>query len=92
MMKDLGLSGGKLNVNASRRGSRMRCLKMQTVGVPGWLSQLNARLLISAQVVISWLVRSRPTLGTMLTAWSLLVTLLLSAPPLLTLTLKINKH
>ena len=68
--------------------------------VPGWLSLLSLRLLISAQVMISWLVGSSPTSGSVLTAWSLLgISLSPSLPlPLLflslcpSLSLKINKH
>ena len=41
-------------------------------GAPGWLSQLTSRLLISAQVMISWLVGSSPELGPALTSQSLL--------------------
>ena len=40
--------------------------------VPGWLSRLSIRLLISAQVMISRFLRSSPVLGSVLTAWSLL--------------------
>ena len=48
------------------------------LGVPGWLSQLSIRLLISAQVMISRFVGSSPTLGSALTVWSPLGTLSLS--------------
>ena len=51
-------------------------------GAPGWLSGLSIRLLISAQVGISWFVSSSPTLGSVLTVGSLLgiPSLLLSMP------------
>ena len=39
--------------------------------VPGWLSQLSIRLLISAQVMISLFVGSSPTSGSVLTVQSL---------------------
>ena len=62
-------------------------------GAPGWLSQLSTQLfLISAQVMISWFVGSRPTWVSVLTVWSLLGILSpLSAPPLLTLFFPQNK-
>ena len=48
-------------------------------GVPGWLSRLSVRLLVSAQVVISWFVSSNPTSGSLLSAQSPLQIL---CPPL----------
>ena len=42
------------------------------LGTPGWLSWLSIRLLISAQVMISWLLRSSPVWGSALTLQSLL--------------------
>ena len=39
--------------------------------MPGWLSWLSTRLLISAEVIISRFVRSSPERGSVLTAWSL---------------------
>ena len=49
-----------------------KTLKRINVRAPGWLSRLSNRILISAQVMISWFVGSRPTLGSALTAQSLL--------------------
>ena len=40
-------------------------------GVPGWLSWLSVRLLISAQVVTSRFGSSTPASGSVLAAWSL---------------------
>ena len=59
----------------------------QATGEAGWLSRLSLRLLTSAQVLISLLVGSSPTLRSMLIVGSLLGILSpsLSAPPLLTL-------
>ena len=63
-------------------------------GAPGWLSWLSIRLLVSAQVMISWFMRSSPTSGSALTAWNLPG--ILSLPHFLTplhalsLSLKIN--
>ena len=34
-----------------------------SLGAPGWLSQLSARLLVLAQVMISWVTGSSPALG-----------------------------
>ena len=45
---------------------------------PGWLSMLSTQLLISAQVMISRLLGSNPTSGSVLTAQSLLGILFLS--------------
>ena len=42
------------------------------IGEPGWLSWLSIQLLTSAWVMISRFVRSSPTSGSVLTAWSLL--------------------
>ena len=70
--------------------------KLNHFGAPGWLSRLSARLLISAQVMIPWswdqapprALRRQPEacLG-----FSLSLSLPLSAPPLLTLFLKVDK-
>ena len=59
------------------------------MGVPGWLCRLSTRLLIWAQVMISELVGSSPTSGSVLTAQRLLGILspFLSDPPLLVLSL-----
>ena len=70
--------------------------KRQMLGASGWLSRLSIRLLMSAQVMISWFVGSSPAWGTALTAWSLLgilslpLSLSLSAPPLLKLSLSFS--
>ena len=52
-----------------------------TLRVPGRLSRLSVRLLISAQVSISQFVGSSPASGSALTVWSLLGILSLSLPP-----------
>ena len=54
-----------------------------------WVAQLSARLLISAQVMISWFVSLNPVLGPALTVWHLLG--VLSLPISLPFPLKINK-
>ena len=46
--------------------------------MPGWLSWLDIRLLISAQVMISQFLGLSPTLGSALAVWSLLGILPLS--------------
>ena len=43
-----------------------------TSGAPGWLSGLSSRLLVSAQVMISWFVSLSPALGSARIAPSLL--------------------
>ena len=60
----------------------------------GWLTLLSIRLLISAQVMILRFMGLSPASGSVLTVWSLLGILSppLSAPPLLVLSLKINKN
>ena len=65
------------------------------VGAPGGLSGLNVRLLVSAQVTISWFMSSSPHVG--LRADSAEPAgdshaPSLSAPPLLSLSLSQNKH
>ena len=54
-------------------------------GVPGWLSPLSVRLLVSAQVMISWLVGSSPTSGSVLAEKGLFGILSLCPPPTHTL-------
>ena len=55
------------------------CLKISLVqGLPGWLSWLSVRPLVSAQVMISQFMSSSPVLGSALTARSLLGILSLS--------------
>ena len=67
------------------------------IGAPGWLSQLNVQLFISAQVVISQFMSSSPASGFTLKVQGLLGILsppLTVPPPLmlsLILSLKINK-
>ena len=60
--------------------------KWQAFGMPGWVSRLSHRLLISAQVMISECVGLSPTSGSALIARNLLGILclypFLSAPPL----------
>ena len=67
----------------------MASLKKE-VGMPGWL----IGLLISAQVMISWFVRSSLASGSASTTWTLLGILSLppslSAPPLLLLSLSLS--
>ena len=65
--------------------------KRLTVGAPGWLSRLGVRLLVSAQVTISWFVGSSPASGSSLTVRSLLGTLSLSLPLPCSLALSENK-
>ena len=71
----------------------MSRIRNEKTGAPGWVCQLSVRLLVSAQVVISWFVSSSPSLGSALIGWSLLGTLSPSAPcvGLLSLSLKMNK-
>ena len=40
--------------------------KCDSIGAPGWPRQLSIRLLILAQVMMSWVVRSSPVLGSTL--------------------------
>ena len=68
--------------------------KNDLLGAPGWLSRLSIQLLISVHVMISWLVRSSPMLGSALRAQSLLGILSLrpsSTAPLFPAPQKINK-
>ena len=73
----------------------LKILLKKTLGVPGGLSQLSVRLLVSAQVAISQFVGLSPASGSMLTVWNLLG--ILSLPfslcpsPACSLSLKINK-
>ena len=62
------------------------------LGAPGWLSPLSFWCLISAQVMISQFLGSRPASGSELTVWNLLGILSrpLAAPPHHLLSLKIN--
>ena len=72
-------------------------MKLETAGVPGWLSQLSNGLLISTQVMISWFLRSSPASDSGLTKRSLLEILSfflsLSVPSLVahSLSFKIDK-
>ena len=68
-------------------------LKELSPGAPSWLSQLSIQLLISAQAMISRFMNSSPASGSLLTVQSLLgiLSLPLSALPLLAFCLKINK-
>ena len=65
-------------------------LRVCFLGAPGWLSRLSIRLLILAQVLISWLAGSSNMSGPGLTARSLLG--ILSLPLSLPLPLPQNKH
>ena len=51
------------------------------LGAPGWLSRLSVRLLVLAQVVISWFTSSSPALASALAVQSLLGILSLSLCP-----------
>ena len=51
--------------------NRTKFKKINLIGVPGWLSWLSIRLLISAQVMISRFMRLIPVSGSVLIAWSL---------------------
>ena len=59
--------------------------KVMGLGVPGWFGRLSVRLLISAQVMISWFVGLSPASGSVMIAWSLLgilsLPLFLPLPP-----------
>ena len=70
------------------------CSQKSEKGMPGWFSRLSSWLLISAQVIISQVVRSSPTSGSELTVWSLLgilsLPLSLPLPHSRVLSLKIN--
>ena len=69
-----------------------RRIRHKEVGHLGWLSGLRVRLLIPAQVTISWLVSSSPASGSVLTVRSLLGILSFPLSPCLsTLSLKINE-
>ena len=73
------------------------CFKnINTTGTPRWLSQLSVQLLIFGSGHDLMVVRSSPTLGSTLTAWSLLGILSLSLaaplPYLCAPSLKINKQ
>ena len=67
---------------------------IQKHGAPGWVSQLSVGLLISGPVMISGFMKSSPTLGSALTAGSLLgivFSLSLCARPLCTLALFLTR-
>ena len=49
-----------------------RKTKNECPGVPGWLSWLSDRVVVSAQVMISWFMSSSPMLGSALASCSLL--------------------
>ena len=59
------------------------------LGVPGWLSRLTVRILVSAQVMISWFVGPSPVLGSTLPVRSLLG--ILSLCPSCTLSLLLSQ-
>ena len=61
-------------------------------GVPGWLSWLSIRLLVSAQVVISLFVGSSPVSGSALTIWNLLGILSLSISLSVSLSLSLSQN
>ena len=73
----------KKSPNLGMEIRELTTLQKHTSGVPGWLRWLSIRLLISAQVMISQFVRSRPMLGSVLIVWSLLR--ILSSPPSLSI-------
>ena len=67
--------------------------KNESSAAPGWLSQLSIRLLVLAQVMISWFLSSSPRLGSALSSQSLLgdsFSPSLSAPPPLSLSLSLS--
>ena len=77
----------------SQEHSMGESIVFSTNGLEGHLG--GSGLLVSAQVMISWVMRSSPMLGSALTTWSLLGTLSYSASPphLLSLSLfKVNKE
>ena len=85
-------TGGQRHRDTAREKERhwgKWTFKSVAAGVPGGLSPLSFRLLVSAQVTISRFVRLSPTSGSVLTVRSLLgiLSLPLSAPPLLSLSL-----
>ena len=45
-------------------------LKLRHLGAPGWLGWFGVRLLISAQVMISWFMSLSPALSSVLSAWA----------------------
>ena len=47
-------------------------LKDYCPGAPGWLSWLSVQILVSARIMISWLMSLSPASGSALTVWSLL--------------------
>ena len=61
-------------------------------GAPGWLSHLHIRLLVSAQVVISWFVSWSPASGSVLTVQSLLGILSLCPSPDHALALSLSQN
>ena len=70
--------------------NKQKLIKIFPSGAPGWLSQLNVQLLISAQVMISRLMGSSPASGSSLAVQNLLGILSLcspSVPPSLILSL-----
>ena len=66
--------------------------KTETPGATGWLSRLSVPLLTSTQVMMSWFVSSSPTLGSVLSAQSLLGILspAVTVPPPLALSLSLK--
>ena len=60
-------------------------------GRGAWVAR-SVKCLTSAQVMISWFVSSSPASGSVLTVWSLLEILTLTAPPPLMLSLSQNKY
>ena len=46
-------------------------IKYDSIGVPGWLSWLSIRLLVLAEVMVSFAVGSSPVLGPLLSRFSL---------------------
>ena len=70
-------------------GSILKCLP---VGVPGWLSRLSIWILISVQVMISWLSRSSPASRSTLSLLGVLSLLSLLLPCLCARALSQNKQ
>ena len=63
------------------QGTHGRLLKVVTSGAPGWLSLLSIQLLVLAQVMIPGVLKSNPTLGSVLSTELACNSFSLSLPP-----------